>query len=79
MLLKQTRFEKDAPVWVSRLGPNYEDKRFKAEVVGVAIDEERSYPAHYIVRILEKIQDDYPFDYMIITGSCLDERGNVND
>ena len=79
MPLKQTRFEKDAPVWVSRLGPSYGEARFRAEVVGIGVDQEGPYPAHYIIRLLEKISDDYPFDYMMITGSCLDERGNVDE
>ena len=73
----QSRFEKDAPVWLVRLGPSYGDKRFRAEVVGVAVDQQGPYPAHYIVRMIDKINSDHPFDYIMITGSCLEERGNL--
>jgi hypothetical protein len=76
MPVRQTRFEKDAPVWITRLGPSYGDQKFRAEVVGVAVDE-TAYPAHYIVRLIDKIDPDHPFDYIMITGACLDERGNL--
>ena len=75
----QSRFEKDAPVWIARLGPLHGDKRYRGEVVGVAVDEQGPYPAAYIVRILEPLTEDHPFDYMAITGSCLDHRGNEED
>ncbi len=79
MGLIQSRFEKDAPVWVARLGPLHGDARYRAEVVGIAVDQEGPYPAHYIIRLLEPIRDDYPFDYMMITGACLDARGNERE
>lgn len=70
----QTRFKKDAPVYLHSLGSDHHGKKYKAEVAGVAIEEEGPYPALYIVRLLEPLDDQYEFDYMAITGACLIER-----
>lgn len=73
----QTRFEKDTPVWVTKLGPSYGNAMFRAKVVGVAVDQQGPNPAHYIIRLIDKIDPDYPFDYIQITGACLEDRGDV--
>ena len=70
----QTRFDKDAPVWITNLG---DDKRYRAEVVGVAVDQAGPHPAAYIVRLIDRIEESHPFDYIMITGACLEERGNI--
>ena len=82
-----TRFRKNDPVWIRRLGSSYpSDFQMQGEVVGISANEadDAPWPAHYIVRLVNKQEflqkithrpfADYSFDYITITGACLDER-----
>lgn len=66
-------FGKDDPVWISRLGPSYGDAKFRAVVVGISVNDE-VHPPIYIVRLIDTVDQANPFDYMTITGACLDRR-----
>lgn len=61
-------YTKDFPVWVSRLGPLHGDKKYRAEIAGIAQE------GAYILRMLDKLDETNPYDYIVITESCIDPR-----
>lgn len=65
-------YMKDFPVWVSRLGPLHGDKKYRAEIAGIAHDLPECRV--YILRMLDKLDEANPYDYIVITESCIDPR-----